>query len=549
MRVLRQLFSRRADAAGLVGIIGTAFLMAALYNFLRNGDISFVPLLVGIVGVSLWLVFAPDDLRGWLSGRQAGSFSTSLVLLVLFTAFVVIIYDRVNDLDLTVDFTDEQAFTLNTPSLLAIENARAGERQVQITAFYSRLYLREREAADIILRQYDEQGGDKIEVVYVDPDDEPLLARTFAYNSLEDKTDAIYISYLTPEGAPDLPTIRYIGSANEREISRALLDLVTLDDSVVYFTTGHNELQITSQAGTGLSRATNVLGLLNIRAGEINLLTDDIPDDAAAIIIAGPSTPFDPTEVEKLAEYVENDGRLMIMANPPFVDSTFGGTSIPLLEANPLSDYLWQTFGFRFRDDLVVDFESSFDTEFIPVPDSYNSFHEILFDFSDNTAVILPLARSIEFDDGGDYILQELMLSSSESYGERELQLIEAGQLSNFDPDVDVAGPLAFAATAREVGERETDTTTRVILMGDVDWVTNDFIARFDGNALLWANMVEWIAGNAERTRIDAVIQRDLLAISATEQERQRISVFTTVIMPMAVLALGAAVWFLRRRR
>lgn len=539
------------------GVVGTLGLCAGLLLFFYDGELSGRALAlaaVGIAGLSLWIIFAPDDLRGWISGRQAAAGTTSVIVTILFASVIMVIYVQAARQNATVDFTSDERYTLSPPSLNVIRQVQALGRPIRLVGFYPRSMLREREAADIILRQYDAEGGDLIEVRYVDPDEEPLVARAYAYNALESKQDAIFVSFVLPNGEPDTPSIRYVGSLDERQISTTIFNLITVTQTKFYFTTGHGELDIASQAGTGLNRAAGVLeDLFNIQVGTVNLLTDNIPEDANALIIAGPASPFDQTEVDKIAAFVGAGGRLMIMANPPYVDATFGGTSVPVMQDSALGKYLWETFGVRFRDDLIVDEASSFDTAFNPIPAAYNASHEIMRDFGANTAIVFSLARSIELVEaasGGQsaFIRQPLMFSSEDAYGERTLQTIQAGTLTEFDPQTDVQGPLVIAASVRGANELVNEDTTRLVLVGDIDWLTNDFVVRFDGNALLWAAAAQWLGGTAEMTLIDPAIQRDILPITATEQERQRVSVVTTLVMPLLVLLVGAGVWFWRRR-
>jgi len=541
-----------------LGLLGTLAIVGAGVLALYTGELSALVgglFALGLVGVAAWGVFLPDDWRGWLSGSQAAAGTTGMILLVLFTSFVVAVYILVDRQDLTIDFTAEERFTLNQPSLVAIERLKQRGIPVRLIGFYPRQYLRERETADLIFRQYNLEGGALIQTRLVDPDEEPLLARAYAYQALENKLNAVYVSFVNPDGHPDPASVRYIGAVDERSISNALLDLTKISDTTFYFTTGHTELDIESQAGTGLSRARGVLDLLNIQSAKINLLTDDIPPDAKGIIIAGPSTPFDETEVAKLRQFLlERNGRLLVMANPPYIDATFGGLSTPVLSDSPLGLLLWQTFGIRFGDDLIVDSGSSFDTEFNPVPPRYNTGSEILRGFSPNTTLVFSLARSIELASEPsanqlNYLREPLLFTSDDSYAETELQIIESGRLTRFDPTTDLPGPLVLAGAVRGINEIQQLDAPRVVLVGDIDWLTNDFIIRFDGNALLWAGVAEWLAGDGDSVLFDAEIRRStLLPVSATAQQRQRISVITTLLLPLLILLVGGAVWAVRRR-
>jgi len=538
-----------------LGVGGAVLLLAALLLYFYDQDVStrvFILIIAGIAGLSAWIGFAPDDVRDWISGRQAAAGTTSVILTVMFTAVVVIIYAQFDRQNATIDFTGTERYSLSPPTLAAIEELKARGQAVRIVGFFPRSLLREKEAADILLRQYDEQGGDLIDVQFIDPDENPLLANQYAYNSLTNRTQAIYMSFVNDDGSPDAASIQFIGNVDERTISTTLIDLITVRSTKFYFTIGHTELDIASQSTTGLFRAQNELARLGVAAETINLLIDPIPEDATALVIAGPSSAFDDAEVEQIAAFVEGGGRLIVMANPPYIDATFGGLSVPLLAENVFATYLWDTFGVRFRDDLVVDPVSSIDSDFNPIPVGYNTQHEILRDFSSTTSVIFSLARSIEARDDVplEYLVEPLLWTSNEAYGESELQNFDVGNLSTFDEESDTIGPLVMAASVRAFNELDQANTPRILLIGDIDWLSNQFISAFPGNALFWSYAVEWVAGNAQL--VDTEVINDpyyILPVTATELERQRISILTTIVMPLFVLAVGGVVWYVRRRR
>ncbi|MFP4321173.1 MAG: DUF4350 domain-containing protein [Anaerolineales bacterium] len=565
MQTLRELSGRLPGGfGGGLAILGTASLSAAVLGFMLAGELTtlvFVGLLLGVAGLSGWFMLAPDDLRAFFSGRRTASGLTSIIVTILFITFVVAVYVQTDRQNLTVDFTTEAAYTLNQPSLNTIERVRQVGAPIRIVGFYPRADLRAREAADIVLRQYDAEGGDLIDVQYVDPDQEPLIARQYAYNnyislpSRQGRRDALYVSFLTPEGQPDPTSIRPIPEVNERLISTEILSMLTVGDSTFYFTTGHTELSIESDADTGISRAADGLLQLGIRSATLNLLTADIPDDATALVIAGPQSAFDAAEVEKIATFVSEGGRLIVLANPPLIDPTFGQLNNTLLAGDPLAEYLWDEFGLRLQETFVVDEGSSFDSEFNPVPAFFGN-HPIMQGFDASTSIVFSVARTVQIaqpEDGAafrtNYLISPLVFSSENSYAETELRDFQGGDLTDFDEDADPVGPLAMAAAARSAGEINLEEGPRVVVVGDADWLTNTFITSFAGNGLLWGAIAEWVAGTPEIVSPDAVIRNDLLPITATDQQRQRISILTTLVIPLGVLIVGGLVWFIRRRQ
>ena len=106
------------------------------------------------------------------------------------------------------------------------------------------------------------------------------------------------------------------------------------------------------------------------------VLTQVVPADATAIVIAGADKPFLESEVKMIADYVGGGGRLMLMQDPG-TDPGFG----PLLEG----------FGAAVRRDVVIDKVSQLfggDAR-IPMvaPDAYDTIHPITKTFGYQTVV------------------------------------------------------------------------------------------------------------------------------------------------------------------
>lgn len=546
------------------GIVGTLAIVVALGFFINDGELSanvFIPFVLGITGLGIWIGLAPEEIGGWISGRQAAAGTASIIVTVIFIAAVIFAYAQADRQNITVDFTAGERFSLNAPSLETINRVVSIEVPLRFVGFYPRQTLRDREAADIILRQYDQEGGEFIEVEYVDPDEEPLLAQTYGYDVVNNANGAVFVSFVLPNGEPDLGSITWVTSIDERTISTTISNLITVSDVKIYFTTGHTEYDIDSNSVTGLVVAQEYLRrALGIQSEKLNLLTEGtIPEDATALAVIGPNSPFDQSEVDLIAEFVANGGGLLVLANPPFVDTEFGGTGDTFLIDSPFNTFLWEEFGVRFAETLMVDQGSSFANEFNPVPAFYGN-QEIVNDLSADTTLVLSLARSLEVvpepqnDQQARYLREPLMFSSEDSYGESELQLVRSGTLTEFDTETDIQGPLPMGVAVRTLGELEEENTPRVVLIGDADWATNDFISRTGGNSLLWDGVMRWVTQDPTFEELGeegggVIVRRDLLPITATDQERQRIAALTNIGLPGLILAIGLLVWFIRRRR
>jgi hypothetical protein len=125
----------------------------------------------------------------------------------------------------------------------------------------------------------------------------------------------------------------------DAEVQRRLL-AVSRARRVVYLTTGHGER---AAANADASDARGTVRLLHdlLRAqndevrnlGAAEGLAVDVPRDAAAVLVVGPTTPFLREEVESLGRWVRGGGRLLVALDP---------------ESGPQFDALLQPLGVRF---------------------------------------------------------------------------------------------------------------------------------------------------------------------------------------------------------
>ena len=136
-----------------------------------------------------------------------------------------------------------------------------------------------------------------------------------------------------------------------------------------------------------------------------------------------------------------------------------------------------------------------------------------------------------------------LAQTSDRSYLERN-----PSDVSHFDPGQDVRGPITIAAAAdRSANLAGTVRRTRVVVVGDVDFATNAFIAQA-GNGDLLLRAMDW-----------AAIEQDLVTVSAnlpavrpldlTEGRLGYARFLLALVVPALFLLGGAITWAVRRSR
>jgi len=548
--------SRREIIASVSGVIGGLALVAGALLALLQGAITlavFACVLVGVGGLSLWMVWTPGEFRAWISGRQTRSATTSVLATILFIGLVVaatMLADRAN---LTADLTSVQRYSLNRPTLETIEQVAARGYRVRLIGFFSGRTLRERESADLLLRQYDAHGGDTIEVEYIDPDEQPERARSYGYQAGQD--GSVFLVLLGADGQPlENASPRLIGPASEREITTALRAIATAGQFAIYFTTGHGELDIRRTDDANISRLAVSLVDAGIAVQQISLLDvlhTGIPDDASAVIIVGARTRFTEQEVALLDTYIQRGGRLAIFTDPPRVDEGTAQTNTFLEEGSPFSNYLWTEFGVRPLDALLIQSAPYYTNEFTPVIDA--TLPHPLLSLTQDQQVIMSWVRPFELvsePDGRQTLYQRepLFVSSETAYGETGLQELLDTYRIEYNAGRDLTAPLVVGITVRRTGESQLETQPRLVLIGDSDLISNQFVQNLPGNVWFWTDLVDWLTGYVGSVSFTPVSDPTLLNLVLSDQQRRTIAAITMLGLPGFVLALGAGVWWYRRR-
>jgi hypothetical protein len=376
---------------------------------------------------------------------------------------------------------------------------------------------------------------------------------------------------------------------------------------VIYFTTGHGEL--TPEGGMppgmppGMPRP-KAGGLAKLRdklterkSVEVKSLTVDrslkkVPDDASVVVVARPTTAFNPEEVKVLREYVQRTakvekakdasgrerdeekvtaGKLMLLLDP-VIQKEGGNAAMAPTGLDPLLG----EYGVRVNNDRIITVDrrvrNPIQVVAIPDPDSANPVPKA-FSASPTTVTLFTFenVRSVEPLDskGGGRSVDKIMIAPS------QFDIVVDTQL-NADP-VDLANGLrgdearlekmiskksvTIALAVSDGGtppgmprdaahSSQLKDTPRMVVFGSAGWVSDEGLEGGRGTlrADLFNSCVSWLR---EKSSVGAKIEskkRKEYDLIIAPQDTGKVMYLPLGLLLLGVVGLGTGVWVVRRR-
>jgi len=302
----------------------------------------------------------------------------------------------------------------------------------------------------------------------------------------------------------------------------------------VYFLEGHSERRAEDSGPEGLEELAVLLDAQGWVARGLNLLRDQgaagaqVPDDADAVMIVGPSAPFTPEEEAALREYLGRGGNLGFFVDP---DSYVPG--------------FIEDLGILFPEGVVLDKVAVF--PFADRPLLRYRKHLITQDVIEaETQTLVAAAAPIVLTGAPGVSADVLLLTSRTGWIERGSE-----RPPSFTSGEDGEGPVNVVAALTVRRPHPTmgpGRTARVLISGDTNLITDELVREAPGNATFALNAVRWLVGDDERMSYvgrPTVVRR--LSLSAEQLGVVRLIVM--LLLPLLSLLAGIGVWMSRRGR
>ena len=279
----------------------------------------------------------------------------------------------------------------------------------------------------------------------------------------------------------------------ENKLTAAIYRITSGEELHAYYTTNHGEQRLTDTL-------TDALEGQNLSVSPLDLLTDTIPDDCDLLIIHDPQQDFASAgglvdEMSALRAYLKNGGHLMLTT-----DSYY---------STPNLDALMAEFGLTRTPGLVVEGDSG------------------------------QMAQGITITETEGIASEALLVSTESSYSKAAGYEMTTAEQEDGDPD----GPFALAAYA---SNNSTGAEVIWVNCGNMD---NEAVYQtVPGNVTFLQGCAASLAGQEGTTLVESKAL-EAAPITISGHTAAVLGLVFVLILPAAVLAVGAVVVLLRRRK
>lgn len=321
---------------------------------------------------------------------------------------------------------------------------------------------------------------------------------------------------------------------DELNITNGLIKISRPQDPVVYFVQGHGEPDINAPDSEGIKLLFEATKNSAVDIRPLNLLsTQEIPFDAKSLVLWGPKTSLQDSEINLIRNFLSRKGNLMVALDPDL-----NGDRHEKLRA------LLREYKIIMRNDIVVDRKSFVNGSngSIPLIDHYD--HEVEMTKNFKGQIFFPLVSSLEIIP--DEILPGVpgktysVVSSTGfpgSWGETSLKEM-AAQTMSFSSGADRPGPLSLVLSF-------DGPNNRIVAFGNSTFVLNAY-SKFGNNYAFFLNALSWVLGEDRLISFNLpIIQSEPVFISAPQLGI--IFYFSVLFSPLVLF--GLAIFMYRRKR
>ena len=505
----------------ILGIVGLFGLVIGMFLLLIQPEINAVPIVVlsaSVLFIIAYVIINFKDVKGFFSARSTRYGTNMVITILVMIGIIAIINYIVVRHPYKIDLNQDKIYTLSDQTLKVLKNIKS---EIRAYAFYPP-DAPETEKLRDLFENY-KYYNSLFTYEFIDPVKNPEKVNAFGITSTGPR---IVLKSADKETK--------VKDTNEEGLTNGLIAITKAEKKKVYFITGHGEWDIDSKEETGYALTAESIKKEGIEVGKLNVGIEQIPQDASALIIAGPKKMYLPEEVKAISNYLtERMGRLIVMLEPEIKTGLEG----MLLE-----------YGVNLGNDFIVDpMSRAFGMgASIPLVAQYGD-HEITKGF--DSATFFPTARSVTpvKTTPPGMSVKTIASTTPSSWAETDFESIKRGEVS-FNEGSDTKGPIsiAVAISKKHASASEGSPDIRIVVFGDSEFANNKF-RPYSGNGDLFNNAVNWVSQREDLISIRPK-KRAASRVFLTQKEANIVKYVTMIGIPLIFFA-GAVVLTVNRRK
>lgn len=457
-----------------------------------------------------------------------------------------------------IDVTQDNLYTITDSTRQVLADL---EQEVMITLFASsqlpaQLQPTLRDIKDT-LKDYQTLSGQRVKVATKDPASSPEMAQEAASQGvqaiqfnvvgrgeLQVKSGYLGIVISSGEQHETIPFVQDPATL-EYQLTSSIFKLTKKDKKKIAFLTGHGEKSIFSEY-QGLNQELEKQFITQELALEVG---KSVPNDIAALVIAGPTALLDDSVAEAVRQYINQGGSVWLMVEPVTVNPQLGGAQVN----EGANTGLAEEWGVRVSNDLVYDLRSHERVRLGGGPVNYVTPY--------------PLWPRVDVAQEGKTLLGNEQLQSvvvawpssvtadEAKIQERNLRFVPLLRTTQFASrqegnfTIEPGQNLASDNLSQQVlaGALEGDNA-RLVVMGDSEWLTDQFIGGNPGNLGLSLAILSWMAQEQSLAPIQLKQKTDRRLL-LSDQNQVSLLQYGNLAFVVMVPAVAGGVYGWRRKK
>ncbi|HTR99590.1 MAG TPA: Gldg family protein [Bacteroidota bacterium] len=504
-----------------------------------------------------------------------------LAILIVLNIISIRLFDR-------VDLTRNSQYTLSEASKTLVRNL---DDKVTVRAYFTEdlpaPYNNNRRALLDELNDYKAYARGNFQFEFIDPTGEkgemdaqqqgiaPLQVQVIKEDKAQVQRAYMGMVLLYEDKKEVIPVVQNLGTL-EYEISSTIKRLTSRGQKKIAFLAGQGEPPLTEmRAVQELMRKQYEFTTADVSKGTA------VPQDVAVLVVMAPAQPFTEPQKFQIDQYLMRGGRIAFLLNR--VDATLQRQYGQKLDLHV--DDMLAAYGLRLNTDLVRDaqcasislmqqqagfsFQSQVPFPYLPEVSNFSKGNVMVKDLQ---GVILFFASSVDTERIGAMGLSaEVLMRSSKQSGRltgmfmydplqrwtREdftesgipLAAVVSGRFTSLYQGKPVPADTSAGALPPAGAPLTSSPETRVVLVGDGDFIRDQYMGPSKDNATFFANMIDYLVDDAGLISIRTKEAVNPPLDPVADATKKIVKYADMGLPPLLVMAYGLIRWRMRKAR